>query len=306
MLHKYGTLGILTRIIAMSINSRSKFAFSLCAAFLLVAGVQAAPTTPSDQQTIQTLQKQVDDLSNELAQLKGAAGPEAQNQAMQRHWGMMQDHMRSMRQMPGMNAGGCANWQMMDPSLMGPGMMGPGMMGSGTTAGCPMMGHGMGMGPGMGMGSGMMGWAMPPGVTPNAYQKQMNEHMQAMRSQMAAISAETDPAKRQALMKKHYDTMYRDMQTMRGMGWMWAPNAAASLPDPDSKGANLESKYCSQCHAPPSPSIHTAKEWSDVTTRMRSHIGDQAQAGATVKVPSAAELDTITAYLGTHALKAKP
>jgi hypothetical protein len=39
---------------------------------------------------------------------------------------------------------------------------------------------------------------------------------------------------------------------------------------------------------------------------MRAHIGDQAQAGATVKVPSAAELDTITEYLGTHALDAKP
>jgi hypothetical protein len=289
-------------------TSQTNLTFPLLFAFglLLVANVQAAPPAPSDQATIQTLQKQVDDLNSELARVKSAAGPEAQNQAMQQHWGMMQDHMRSMRQMPGMTAGGCADWQMMDPSMMGPGMMGPGMMGSGTTPGCPMMGHGMGMGPGMGMGSGMMGWAMPPGVTPNAYQKQMTEHMQTMRSQMAAISAETDPAKRQALMKKHYDTMYRDMQTMRGMGWMWAPNAVASLPEPDSKGANLESKYCSQCHAPPSPSIHTAKEWSDVTTRMRAHIGDQAQAGATVKVPSAAELDTITEYLGTHALDAKP
>jgi hypothetical protein len=287
-------------------TSQTKFSFPLLIAFglLLVASVQAAPSTPPDQETVQTLQKQVDELSTELATLKGAASPDAQNQSMQRHWGMMQDHMRSTRQMPGMNAGGCANWQMMDPSLMGPGMMGPGMMGSGTTAGCPMMGHGMGMGPGMGMGmgSGMMGWAMPPGVTPNAYQKQMSEHMQTMRSQMAAISAEKDPAKRQALIREHYDAMYRNMQTMRGMGWMWAPNAAGSLPDADSKGAQLESKYCSQCHAPPSPSMHTGKEWGEVTSRMRAHIGDQAQtAGAGVKVPSAAELDAITEYLGKHA-----
>jgi hypothetical protein len=284
-------------------TSQGKSIFALLVTFglLLVASVEAAPPATSDQATIQQLQKQVDDLNSELARGKSAASPEAQNQAMQNHWGMMQDHMRSMRQMPGMMAGGCANWQMMDPSMMGPGMMGSGPMGSGTTPGCPMMGHGMGMGPGMGMGSGMMGWAIPPGVTPDAYQKQMTEHMQTMRSQMAAISAEKDPAKRQALMQKHYDTMYRDMQTMRGMGWMWAPNAAASLPEPDAKGAKLESKYCSQCHAAPSPTIHTAKEWGEVTTRMRAHISDQAPAGATVKVPSAAELDVISEYLVKHA-----
>jgi hypothetical protein len=133
--------------------SQTKVFFSLLftVGFLLVAGAEAAPAAPSDPATIQQLQKQVDDLNSELARVKGAAGPEAQNQAMQKHWGMMQDHMRSMRQMPGMMAGGCANWQMMDPSMMGPGKMGPGtmgpgMMGSGTTPGCPMMGHGMGMG----------------------------------------------------------------------------------------------------------------------------------------------------------------
>jgi hypothetical protein len=264
--------------------------------FLVFASVRAASPATSDQVTIQQLQKQVDGLDSELARVLSAAGPESQSHAMRKHWGMMQDHMRSMRQMPGMMAGGCANWQMMDPSVMG-----SSMMSSGTTHGCPMMGHGKGTEPGMGMGSGMIGWAMPPGVTPDAYHKQVGDHMQTMRSQMAAISAETDPAKRQALMKNHYDTMYRDMQTMRGMGWMWAPNAAAPLPDPDSKGGKLESKYCSQCHAPPSPSIHTAKEWGDVITRMRAHMGDQVEAGATVKVPSAVELDEIVEYLDKHA-----
>ncbi|MBL8201066.1 MAG: hypothetical protein JNK40_08860 [Chromatiales bacterium] len=264
---------------------------------ILVTGqVEAAPAPGTA--TIQQLQKEVDELNRELDRLKGATSPDAGNQAMQRHWGMMQDHMRSTGQMPGMSAGGCANWQMMDPSLMGPGMMGPGMMGSGM-AGCPMMGHGMGSGM---MGSGMMGWAMPPGMTPDVYQKQMTEHMQTMRSQMTAIAAETDPTKRQALIRDHYNTMYQHMQTMRGMGWMWAPNAAASLPDAGSKGGKLVASYCSQCHAPPSPALHTRKEWSEVTTRMRAHIGDQGKsAGTGVKIPSAEELDTITTYLGEHA-----
>lgn len=275
---------------------QTKIAFyALCILGSFVAGgVQAAPPASSEQESIQQLQKQVEDLNSELVRLKSARGGEAQTQAMQRHWGMMHDHMRSMRQMPGMSAGGCANWQMMDPNMMGPEMMGRGM-----TMGCPMMGHGMEMGPGM------MGRAMPPNVTPNAYQKQMREHMQTMRSQMAAISAETDPAKRQALMREHYAVMYRNMQTMRGMGWMWAPNAAASLPEADSKGAQLVSKYCSQCHASPSPSLHTGEEWGEITSRMRAHIsdqGDQAQATAgSVKMPSAAELDAITTYLDQHA-----
>jgi hypothetical protein len=50
--------------------------------------------------------------------------------------------------------------------------------------------------------------------------------------------------------------------------------------------------------------MHTGKEWGEVTARMRAHIGDQAQtagAGTGVKVPSAAELDAITEYLGKHA-----
>jgi hypothetical protein len=110
--------------------------------------------------------------------------------------------------MPGMRAVGCANWQMMDPSLMGPGLM----------------------------------------------------------------------------------------------GWMWAPNAATALPNADSKGGGLVANYCSQCHAPPSPGLHTRKEWGEVTTCMRAHTDDEGKsAGWGVKIPSPAELDAITGYLGEHA-----
>ncbi len=255
----------------------------LCGATLLapIVATSAPPSSADDTAEIQTLQKQVDELNQELKRLQNAADPAAQQQAMQDSWGMMQGHMRSMRQMPGMKAGvGCANWQ---------------MMGSGNTSGCPMMGHGMGM------GAEMMGWAMPLGMTPDAYQKQMSGHMQTMRSQMAAISAETDPAKRRALMQKHYDTMYRDMQTMRGMGWMWAPNAAGALPDANSKGAQLESKYCSQCHAAPAPSLHTQAEWASVTDRMRSRIASTGGTKAGVMAPSDSEFDEIVKYLDGHA-----
>jgi cytochrome c5 len=103
-------------------------------------------------------------------------------------------------------------------------------------------------------------------------------------------------------MREHYQSMYRDMQSMRGMGWMWTPNAAASLPDRDTQGAKLVANICSQCHSPPAPSLHTATEWAAVTARMRQHMQDQNKAaGGGVRIPSASELDEITQYLEGHA-----
>jgi mono/diheme cytochrome c family protein len=95
--------------------------------------------------------------------------------------------------------------------------------------------------------------------------------------------------------------MYRDMQSMRGRGWMWAPNAAETLPDRESQGAQLVASICSQCHSPPSPALHTKSEWAGVTERMRQHMQQQADAaGSGIKIPSVAELDEITRYLSEH------
>ncbi len=122
----------------------------------------------------------------------------------------------------------------------------------------------------------MGGWALP-NETPQQYQKRMQALQLDMRKQMTAIAAETDPAKRDTLLRQHYDTIYRNMQTMRGMGWMWDLSAASSFPDASSPGGQLEGKFCSQCHAAPSPSLHTAKEWAEVTGRMEEHIGRQGE-----------------------------
>jgi hypothetical protein len=260
------------------------------------AVLAATPNDP-DQAHVDELQHQVDALNQELTRLKGVSDPVVQRQGMQRHWSMMQNHMRSVRKGPGMQAEGCRDWMMMDPSAMGPGMMGPGMMGKGMMD-CPMMGHGMGQ-------DGM--WGMPSNMTPGLYQSQMQGHMTRMRSQMAAIAAEKDPTKRETLLREHYETMYRGMQSMRGMGWMWAPNAADSLPDRESQGAKLVATICSQCHSPPSPALHTKSEWAGVTARMRQHM--QAQSGAAdggVRIPSPAELDFLTQYLAGHAADALP
>lgn len=44
------------------------------------------------------------------------------------------------------------------------------------------------------------------------------------------------------------------------------------IPQSDSQEAKLFAQKCSQCHALPSPSQHTASQWPSVVNRMRQHI----------------------------------
>ncbi len=46
-------------------------------------------------------------------------------------------------------------------------------------------------------------------------------------------------------------------------------NTRVKLPEPESEGAQMVKKFCSDCHAPPSPLAHTAKEWPNVIHRMQ-------------------------------------
>lgn len=42
----------------------------------------------------------------------------------------------------------------------------------------------------------------------------------------------------------------------------------SDLPEPGSPGATLEAAYCGQCHALPSPAMHSATDWPRVLRRM--------------------------------------
>lgn len=82
--------------------------------------------------------------------------------------------------------------------------------------------------------------------------------------------------------------------------------APGVLPDPDSAGARLLSRYCGQCHFAPGPGQHTAAEWSDLVPRMEllmdvtARFGDRSRP---IERPSPEELGTLFAYLERHALR---
>jgi hypothetical protein len=229
------------------------------------------PTAPSDAE-VRELEQRLDSLRQQIDQLEAAKDAATRQGLMQQNWRGMQDYMGWMHNRWGTGA----------PWMMGPDMMGPGW------SDCPMMG-----------GSGAA-WPVPEGMSPEQYGQQMRATCGAYEQ----MSSSQTTAQRQRLLQEHWQTMYRDMENMRGMGWMWhgpmmspgmmgrgmmgrppAPGAgeAKPLPDADSAGAKLVSSYCVQCHAAPSPTLHTEQEWASVIGRMNLHMNGGA---AGIRTPS--------------------
>lgn len=230
------------------------------------------------RQRLQTLQQQLDQLSS-------TRDPTARQRLMQQNWQGMQDYMGWMHD----------RWGVGDPWMMGYHGMGGGMMGG------RMMGSGAGM-----------GWQLPQGMSPGTYWQQMHDYMQVMQQQMGGIAQSADSQARLPLLQEHWQNMYQHMQTMRGMGWMWAgpmmpgmmwrpmPGVgnAQPLPEPSSRGATLVTTYCTQCHAAPSPTLHTAADWASVTSRMQLHM---ASGPSGIKTPTTEEMRMILSYMQQHA-----
>jgi hypothetical protein len=270
-------------------------ATTLAVAALAVGALAlAAEPADTDEAKVQVLRGEVDALQQALTRLE-STDPAGQRQAMREHWTLVQEHMKSVRRMPGMDARNCVDWMM-----MGPGMMSSDARGD-WWANCPLLGHGLDIGnPAATVGGST--WALPAALSPGDYRRRMQAYLRTMHSQLAAIAAEDDPAKRAALMREHYETMYRDMQTLRGMEWMWGPASGAPLPDAGATATKLFASYCGQCHSPPSPALHTRVEWQQTLQRMRGHIAAQSGPMDTgVRVPSAEDFDVLSQYLDDHA-----
>ena len=82
-----------------------------------------------------------------------------------------------------------------------------------------------------------------------------------------------------------------------------------NLPDPNSSGAKLLQKYCSQCHNIFSPRMHSAEKWSSVFQRVSWHMqdcpkGERMGRMAKVEAPSPQEGTELLNYLKLYSLQA--
>lgn len=230
-----------------------------------------------------TVATQVADLDRELYRLEHAATSD-QPQLMHDYWGMLQRQLIAVRNLPGVEPHDCRDWMLVPPTIVG-------AQPARALQSCPAP-HDVGP---------ISGWELPAAMSPRLFRLTMEQQLGVLRSQAAAIQAETDPHQRVELLRNYYDTRYQDIQTVLGRGWMWQPRALADLPEPQSLGAALLVKYCSQCHAAPPPTLRTPAEWHHITLRMRDIIQSQSRTTVMgISRPSPEELDTIGAYLEAH------
>ncbi len=86
---------------------------------------------------------------------------------------------------------------------------------------------------------------------------------------------------------------------------------ASQLPQPASPGARLTRRYCVQCHNLPNPAMHQAAKWPRIVERMVKRMQGRGNMGrlmadmmAGVSAPTAAETQTLLAYLQSHSQRA--
>jgi cytochrome c5 len=98
---------------------------------------------------------------------------------------------------------------------------------------------------------------------------------------------------------------------MRGIMHRMVPDlvppgvAPQSLPDYESRGAELMVLYCQQCHNLPSPAMHSSAEWPAIADRMFSRT-DRMSGMMGVKSPSQEDRMAIVNYLQANAMRAVP
>lgn len=90
--------------------------------------------------------------------------------------------------------------------------------------------------------------------------------------------------------------MSGDMRGGDMMRQMPVGNSHQPGPEQQSHAAQAYQRYCSQCHALPAMTAHTAREWPEVVARMREHMMSQNKA-----LPDNEQLGQIIDYLQRHA-----
>ncbi len=80
--------------------------------------------------------------------------------------------------------------------------------------------------------------------------------------------------------------------------------SAADLPDPESPAAQQVARYCTACHALPSPQSHSATDWPGVIRRMWLRM-DLINPSFEVPIPNGAERLVMSEYLVDNALRVR-
>ena len=82
------------------------------------------------------------------------------------------------------------------------------------------------------------------------------------------------------------------------------------LPEPKSRGARLNLRYCVQCHNLANPAMHEAGKWGPIVARMvlrmegKGNMGKlMAEMMAGIEAPGAGEAKLLVAYLRKHSQK---
>jgi len=77
---------------------------------------------------------------------------------------------------------------------------------------------------------------------------------------------------------------------------------ASDLADSASPGAQLVVQYCQQCHALPSPAMHSATDWPRVLRRMWLRM-DRLPDSLGIRTANEGERGSVLGYLSTNALR---
>lgn len=77
---------------------------------------------------------------------------------------------------------------------------------------------------------------------------------------------------------------------------------AADLPDPGSRGAQIVTSYCVQCHDLPTPAMHSAADWPSIVRRMWLRM-ERLPDSLALEVPGVGDRVTMLDYLNANALK---
>jgi hypothetical protein len=56
------------------------------------------------------------------------------------------------------------------------------------------------------------------------------------------------------------------------IGLFWGCSMTQTVPEPESPGAKLYLKKCTQCHGLPAPKRHTAEQWDQLLVMMQSFM----------------------------------